>query len=236
MYGADNRGAIPPLVCHRAGFPHIGYQIMNNSAYGVRLSGASGPDYNAGWPDLLQIYLDPKNQRDNTPVFKKYSDTLYCANDFASMTPGHPSIGWWPASSEGFTYDREISWKANPNITPIRVTGLPSPMEGAPVYGAKFGGVRSPGQKILYVEHHYTYVAGAAWGQMQANMASAFGGAPILSDKPEVRWGPTGHVSPPRHRRGFVAAYCDGSARTLNWAERAELMLMKARDWDLQQP
>ena len=215
-YAADYKGAMPPLIGHRAGFGFIGWQIINNSGIAVRLNSTSGPDYNIGWPDLLQMYLDPRNQRDKTS-FRQYHGAFYCSADWDGMVLRH-GTGWWPANTESNAFFREFSWRMNPNVTPIRTTGLPTPLEGAPVYGQKFSGVRSPSQKILLVENHYEYVGGAAWGNYGAN--SPFTGAGLLSNQVVMRWSPTGHFSLPRHRNGLVAAYCDGSARTLTWTER----------------
>jgi prepilin-type N-terminal cleavage/methylation domain-containing protein len=233
MYAVDYQGSIPPLIGHRAGYDFIGFQILSNAAIGVRLNGASGPDYNIGWPDLLQIYLEPNNQRDDVN-FRQYSPVLYCSNDVYQF-PGHP-LGWWPASGMGNQYFREFSFRMNPNITPIRSTGLAAPMEGAPVYGQKFSGVRNSSRKILMDEHHYEGVTGAAWAGMNANTAVVFGGGSMLSNQIMLRWPPTGHFSLPRHHNGCVVSYCDGSARIINWTERDRLMLMLDEDWKLQGP
>ena len=152
------------------------------------------------------LYLDPKNQRDN-PSFKQYSSALYCAGDDYFL-PEWP-LGWWGNGK------RETSWRMNWSVTPIRFvsTGIYEP-----IFGRKTSRVKRPSDKVLFVETHYEVVWGARWGFLTPE--AAFGwGTGILSDKAVVcydRW-----ISPPRHRNaGFVAAFCDGSARIIPLADR----------------
>ena len=46
----------------------------------------------------------------------------------------------------------------------------------------------------------------------------------VLNTSASVVYAPLGFVSPPRHRRGFVAAFCDGSARFIPFSERQALV------------
>src|SRR5688500_8703684 len=80
LYAADYAGAIPPVVTTRAGMPApVPFIVMEpGGGWGTPIYDSALP-YRACWPDLLQLYLDPKNQRDQ-PTFNEYSPVLYCAS------------------------------------------------------------------------------------------------------------------------------------------------------------
>ena len=230
MYANDYRGAIPPLVARREGFPATGASIWGPSGHAVPLTDPdpSNPaiSMNAGWPDLLQLYLDPKNQRDN-PNFIQYASPLYCPADYVRMGGGfawngeYP--GWW-----GALFYREWSWKMNPNVTLVVPSGVAWP-NGRPVFGAKFTQVHDPARKVLFAESHYEGVNGAHWWSTMA--VAPFINGQLLSTKTVERWAPLGRYSPPRHKHGMTVAYFDGSARIIGWKERDRLQTLDPMDW-----
>src|SRR5688572_5919603 len=180
MYAADYGGSVPPLVASVSGMPWQGYAIWHPSGYAVSLADPALP-HTAGWPDLLQMYLDPQNQRDK-PTFKEYSGVMYCSADsdgheMTGMSPGYTyfTMGWW-----GNLYFREPSYRMNPYVTGVKPTGLAYP-NGAPIYGTKFANVRNAGRKVFFVESHYESVNGAHWGSMMA--VAPFINGQILSNK-----------------------------------------------------
>ena len=233
-YAADYRGAFVPAATVRAGFPSMGYQL-DAGGYFVHMIPTASP-YQASWADLIQIYLDPKNQRDQAG-FTEYSPMLYCASDYYNMSFPNRT-GWW--GSGGW---REFSWRQNWSVTPIL-----GPLYATPPYtdlvrpdiGRKVGGVKNPSQKVFFIESHYRAIGGAVWGYVQAEASM------ILDDKAKFIYS---NWSPPRHKRGLVASFCDGSARIIPFHERAKLVLDTGAggngnnadygvgpNWDLERP
>src|SRR5688572_15974577 len=70
MYAAEHKGTVLPLVGSRSGlnvgpfFNGIPYALMAPSGNAVHLRPTFSP-YNAIFADFIQMYADPKNQRDN---------------------------------------------------------------------------------------------------------------------------------------------------------------------------
>jgi prepilin-type N-terminal cleavage/methylation domain-containing protein len=235
-YAADYGGAILPAVGHRAGFPYVptaGYLVLNfdGGAVGPRwpIPGQENP-YNVMIPDFIQMYAEPGNQRDN-PNFREYAPILYCANDFANMSFGYQgqSVGWW--GNQSF---REFAWKMNWDITPPYLlkpavfgpdpgNGDPPPMLEPPEYrahiGRKVGKVKDPPRKVLMAECHYEAEAGAHWGFLTVD--PAWWGPNLLTPTGLQCWA---QISPPRHRTGFVASFCDGSARIIPFTQSQEFL------------
>src|SRR5687767_8540854 len=72
LYSADYKGAFLPILSPRAGFPDAGgYLILNGGGAGAGpfASVDNTRNYNITFADLIQLYIDPKNQRDN-PTFR----------------------------------------------------------------------------------------------------------------------------------------------------------------------
>jgi prepilin-type N-terminal cleavage/methylation domain-containing protein len=247
QYSIDNKGAVVPALGARAGFAAgTSYgTIMGDSSQFVIAGYLWGSHLNCSWADLLQIYLDPKNQRDN-PSFREYSPVLYCAADWVGMDhwgnnpmdrPGWFANGYW----------REFSWRINYDVTPLAYNGV----EWYAVFGRKIGSVKNPSAKVLFVESHYEAVHGAAGAIVTAHawQTGAGTGGGVLSTVGSPR---STIVSPPRHRLGFVACFMDGSARIVSFGERQKFTMDPADptymlglnyapmgrgpNWDLDQP
>jgi len=215
MYATDYAGAFAPATGVRSGFGGTGAYAIEGPGIYLNIDVPYSP-YNVTWADLLQIYLDPKNQRDQ-PGFREYSKVLYCVADYNGMSdyPGIPNpgrLGWYGVGW------REFSWRLNYAITPI-VSSTPTPpyiANSRPIFGKKVSGVRNPSQKVLFAESHYEGIGGAALGFVHAR------GEMILDASFRLRFE---SVSGPRHRKAFVAAFCDGSARAIQFGnERAQFI------------
>ncbi len=206
-YAIDNKGDMLPALSTRAGFPYTAAGYISFNGWGGGVSTNSGR-YNATWADLMQMYFDPKNQRDN-PSFREYNGALYCGADEQFLPEWR--TGWWGNGT------REFSWRMNWKVTPV--TYVPATNTHEAIFGRKVGRVHRPSDKVYLIEEHYETVGGARWGFLTVN--AAFGwGTGILSDAPVVCW--DRWISPPRHRNvGFVAAFCDGSARIIPMQDRA---------------
>ena len=139
---------------------------------------------------------------------------------------------------------REPAWRMNYAITPCEPNGLP--FQAFPKRYWQVGSIKRSSDKVLFVEHHYE----GSWG-VQATYLNAqswfveppYANGGVLNTGAAVVWPSSGHISPPRHRKAFVAAFCDGSARMIKFSERDALVKdpltgNKARDgagpnWDL---
>lgn len=220
MYAADYKGAIPPVIT-----PSVGYQDSKCGTWDVTTAYVLAGTDTATWPDLVQQYMAKNRPRPvNNVVFVpfEYAPALYCASDVDD--PYYGKYGWW-----GPIYYREVSFKMNYFVSPV----VPNNLGGVSKIDAsvKFSGVRNPSSKILLIEGHYSCVFGGTWGALALPAPTWLGGQEILSDTGVYLWGVW--WSPPRHQKGLVVAYCDGSARTLTWKERDAIKLRSAKDWDL---
>jgi prepilin-type N-terminal cleavage/methylation domain-containing protein len=218
MYAADHKGIIMPLIATRTLPPWINpsdnaqcppqYVYHPNGVIGP----GSTPSYNWSFYDLLQSYLAPKDQRDSGTWSKTYAKVMYCASD---PIVAWPDFGWW-----GFT-SREPSWRMNYAITPCEPNGLP--FQAFPKRYWSAGSIKRASDKVLMIEHHYE----GSWG-VQATYLNAqswfveppFANGGVLHTDAYMVWASSGHVSPPRHRKAFVAAFCDGSARMIPFSQR----------------
>jgi prepilin-type N-terminal cleavage/methylation domain-containing protein/prepilin-type processing-associated H-X9-DG protein len=202
MYAAEYKGAMLPTLAIINGMPNtpagVSYQILPGPAVWF------GP-YNTMFADLIQMYLDRKNQRDN-PNFKEYSPALYCPAD--SIYGSAQRIGW-----HGQYAFREFSWRMNYDVTP--------PV-GPPPYtaniGRKVGGVKDPARKVLMAECHYETVTWFRAGFLTVEPGSGWG-PNILTPNVVPRYPTDGWNSMPRHKKGLSVAFCDGSARTVLFAD-----------------
>src|SRR5262245_26988867 len=85
-YAADNRGAFLPALAIREGFIQTfsGYSIgFPDPGWRFVSTGlGTGQPYNVTFADLIQMYAEPKRQREMTQWFFEYNPILYCAADY----------------------------------------------------------------------------------------------------------------------------------------------------------
>jgi prepilin-type N-terminal cleavage/methylation domain-containing protein/prepilin-type processing-associated H-X9-DG protein len=244
LYGADYKGAFVPLLGIRAGFATMPNGTGFNLLGGDGGAASNGPNpannpYNIIWPDFIQMYLDPKNQRDSSTWTKEFHPALYCPGDWAGMGGGDPRVGWW-----GPSVFREFSWRMNYDVTNM---STPAPGTFVPLIGKKVGSAKDPARKVLMAEVHYEAVAW--WGTSFLTIEPPFGWGPnVLSPRGELQDGANGQwISPPRHRRGFGVAYCDGSVRVVPFEQTTDFLEgppngpngawhATGKNWDFERP
>ena len=232
-YTDDYKGAMLPVVAAINGFPgtNMGYLVLSPGGNGY--SSQAGSLFQVHWPDLIQMYAEPRNQRDN-PNFREYSQILYCPNNERYIN--NPREGWW-ANLQW----REMSWRMNYDVTPC---GDPAPWGGFwPVIGRKITLVKDPARKVVLAETHQEACVGA-WGFLTVD--PPFGYGPNLLSETQ-KWSAPNLASQPRHRGGLVAAFFDGSARVVPFKERDAFVAPvvpphtgatfgEGRHWDLEMP
>jgi prepilin-type N-terminal cleavage/methylation domain-containing protein len=225
MYTADNRGTILPALGYRTGhnIPLANaYLLVRPNPFPIACSGLpypayQVPAYNMMWPDFIQMYVEPRNMRDHAE-FREFSPILYCAADSVGMdASGLSRLGWW---GRGGTSFREFSWRLNYDVTWIDVDWT---LQKATVQYTKISSVNRASEKVLLVESHYD-TSPARNGTINAQ-ADMFGAGILSPQRVLVDAIGTAWWSPPRHRAGFVAAFCDGSARIIPFGERAKFVL-----------
>jgi prepilin-type processing-associated H-X9-DG protein len=117
----------------------------------------------------------------------------------------------------------------------VTVPGAVAPGVDGVVAWKRVGNVKNASQKVLFIESHYEAVWQGDFGFLTAEGPITASG--ILSTTPAAV---SAGYSPPRHKGGFVASFCDGSARIIPFSERPEYvagaMLGDGKYWDLERP
>ena len=90
---------------------------------------------------------------------------------------------------------------------------------------------------MLLSESHYECTGIGDWGFLTPE--AAITGSGILSPTPVAVSG-AAQYSPPRHKKGFVVSFCDGSARIVPFSQRPAYVngatLGDGPFWDLEKP